>query len=90
MSSEKTLKEGLQKLGVPKIKNLKVVRPGDASIVPVNDKLTWAQAYLTFETEKTRGQGLLRLKQNSDGAFPQAYTFFTVRLRDWHIGHDAL
>lgn len=37
------MKAGLEKLGVPDIKNLRVVRPGDASIVPVNDDLTWAQ-----------------------------------------------
>lgn len=37
------MKEGLEKLGVPPIQNLRVVRPGDASIVPVNDSLTWAQ-----------------------------------------------
>lgn len=40
---EGNLKEGLEKHGVPAIKNLRVVRPTDASIVPVNDNLTWAQ-----------------------------------------------
>jgi hypothetical protein len=35
--------DGLKKHGMPPIKNLKVVRPNDASIVPVNDNLTWAQ-----------------------------------------------
>lgn len=37
------MKAGLEKHGVPDIKNLRVVRPTDASIVPVNDSLTWAQ-----------------------------------------------
>jgi hypothetical protein len=34
---------------MPPIKNLKVVRPNDASIVPVNDNLTWAQWVLTAD-----------------------------------------
>lgn len=83
---EHQIKDGLRKLGVPAILNLRVVRPNDASIVPVSDDLTWAQAYLTYETKKARGKGLLRLKQNADGKFEQAFTFFTTV---WEVkGHE--
>lgn len=79
------IKEGLEKHGMPPIKNLKVVRPGDASIVPVNDNLTWAQAFLTYETDKIRGKGLIRLKEEN-GKFKRAYTFFTTV---WEVkGHE--
>jgi len=78
------IKEYLTKFGVPAIKNLKVVRPVDASIVPL-EKITWAQAYLTYETDKCRGKGLLRLRE-VDGKFEKAYTFFTTI---WEVkGHE--
>ena len=84
--TEHQIKESFQKFGKPPIQNLRVVRAGDASIVPVNDDLTWAQAYLTYETTKTRGKGLLRLKEGSDGKFEQAFTFFTTM---WEVkGHE--
>ena len=47
-----------------------------ASIVPL-ENITWAQAYLTYETDKCRGQGLLRLI-NEDGKYNKAYTFFST------------
>jgi len=79
------IKAGLEKHGVPEITKLRVVRPTDASIVPVSDDMVWAQAYLAFETPKTRGQGLLRLKQDN-GQYSQAFTFFTTL---WEIkGHE--
>lgn len=37
------------------------------------------RAYLAYETPKTRGKGLLRLKQEN-GKFTRAYTFFSVSL----------
>ena len=76
---------GLKQHGVPSITNLKVVRAADASIVPVDDQLTWAQAYLSYETPKCRGKGLIRLKEES-GKFDRAYTFFTTI---WEVkGHE--
>ena len=42
------------------------------------DAFPTSRAYLAFETPKTRGQGLLRLKQDN-GQYSQAFTFFTVR-----------
>ncbi|KAL7008598.1 hypothetical protein EMMF5_001860 [Cystobasidiomycetes sp. EMM_F5] len=79
------IKEGLAKHGFPEIRNLKVIRAADASIVPVDDEMTWAQAYLTYETPKTRGKGLLRLQQE-DGKFTRAFTFFTTL---WEVkGHE--
>lgn len=78
------IKGGLEKHGFPEIQNLKVVRPQEASMVPVGDDV-WAQAYLSYETPKTRGKGLLRLKQE-DGKFKRAFTFFTTM---WEVkGHE--
>jgi len=79
-----TIKESLEKFGVPAIKNLKVVRPTDASIVPL-EGMTWAQAYLSYETDKCRGKGLVRLIEE-DGKYEKAYTFFTTI---WEVkGHE--
>lgn len=79
------IKAGLEKLGYPQLQNLRVVRAQDASIVPVDENLTWAQAYIQYETPKTRGKGFIRLKQEN-GKFERCFTFFTTM---WEVkGHE--
>lgn len=39
------------------------------------------RAFLTYETDKIRGKGLIRLKEEN-GKFKRAYTFFTVGKMD--------
>jgi hypothetical protein len=87
----------LNKFGVPKIKQLTVIKvrrptfpapsslthsfeqPLDAAIVPVSETVIWLQAFITFETEKTRGKGFVRLRESAPGAGDwKAYTFFTA------------
>lgn len=40
-------------------------------------QVTWLQAFITYETAKTRGKGFVRLRESAPGAGDwAAYTFF--------------
>lgn len=80
------IKGHLEKYGIPKISNLKVVKPHDARI---NDGAGWLEAFTAYETPEARGRGFLRLKVSSPGAGDwKAFTFFTSL---WEIkGHEEL
>ncbi|KAM0747858.1 dimethylaniline monooxygenase [Meredithblackwellia eburnea MCA 4105] len=78
------IKESLGKFGVPKIKQLKVIKPHDAVYTPAAN---WLHAYLTYETELTRGKGFVRLRESAPGRGDwKAFTFFTAL---WEVkGHE--
>ncbi|KAK4049999.1 hypothetical protein OIV83_003823 [Microbotryomycetes sp. JL201] len=69
----------LKKFGVPSLQNLHVVKPHDAALVPVSDELEWVQSFFEMKTDKTRGQGFVRLRESAKGKGDwKAYTFCTV------------
>ena len=50
--------------------------------MPVADGLEWIQAFITFETPKTRGRGFIRLRQEPIGQ--GGWLAYTCVALCWH------